>query len=373
MSTSTSASARAAIRRYDGNRARASSVRLRDRDRGGDRAAPVGGDDPTYRPLHSAVLLNTMAAIRRTGAGTYRPAMPAASSSGPAADGVLIASTRAGERLSFRFSTWPSRAREGSSSCSLNSAGPVSRSCPPAAPRAASSTGHSRWRLRRRVVRLVVDGFGQKEIYGAEDASNHTGYCQRLVTADLDQADRILDDAQRARVLNRVDRARQGRPRDPALPDSLGVRVQGQLSGTSSVVGQSPLERGGLVARALALAAAIAVSLLAVSGAGGADAQTPKRGGTVVVASVSEPACLNPLRERCVPASSCVPHLRPVLEVRSRSPPTPAARASSRASTTRRGRLTLTYRIRPEARWSDGSGHRGGLRFHPPGSPEVPP
>ena len=43
------------------------------------------------------------------------------------------------------------------------------------------------------------------------------------------------------------------------------------------------LERGELVARGLALAAALAVSLLAVSGAGGAGEQTPKRGGTVVI------------------------------------------------------------------------------------------
>ena len=35
---------------------------------------------------------------------------------------------------------------------------------------------------------------------------NHVGrYCQRLVTRDLDQANRILDPAQRARVLNRAD------------------------------------------------------------------------------------------------------------------------------------------------------------------------
>ena len=39
---------------------------------------------------------------------------------------------------------------------------------------------------------------------GAEQ--NVTGYCQRLVTADLNQADRILDEGQRARALNRVDR-----------------------------------------------------------------------------------------------------------------------------------------------------------------------
>ena len=44
------------------------------------------------------------------------------------------------------------------------------------------------------------------EIYGCGAPQNYTGYCQRLVTAELDQADRILDDRARARVLNRADR-----------------------------------------------------------------------------------------------------------------------------------------------------------------------
>ena len=44
-----------------------------------------------------------------------------------------------------------------------------------------------------------------KSIYGCEGAFNYTGYCQRLVTADLDEADRILDAGQQARVLNRAD------------------------------------------------------------------------------------------------------------------------------------------------------------------------
>ena len=45
---------------------------------------------------------------------------------------------------------------------------------------------------------------------------NYTGYCQRLVTRDLDQANRILDAGQQARVLNRADRQMA---RDiPALP-----------------------------------------------------------------------------------------------------------------------------------------------------------
>ena len=48
-------------------------------------------------------------------------------------------------------------------------------------------------------------GFGAS-VYGCGRDDNVTGYCQRLATADLNQADRILDEEQRARVLNRVDR-----------------------------------------------------------------------------------------------------------------------------------------------------------------------
>ena len=45
-----------------------------------------------------------------------------------------------------------------------------------------------------------------QDVFGCGGSQNFTGYCQRLVTEDLDQADRILDASQRARVLNRVDR-----------------------------------------------------------------------------------------------------------------------------------------------------------------------
>jgi peptide/nickel transport system substrate-binding protein len=41
--------------------------------------------------------------------------------------------------------------------------------------------------------------------HGCGGSANITGYCQRLVTRDLDQSDRILDARQRARVLNRAD------------------------------------------------------------------------------------------------------------------------------------------------------------------------
>jgi peptide/nickel transport system substrate-binding protein len=53
---------------------------------------------------------------------------------------------------------------------------------------------------------VYVPGGSWKGAYGCGGSANFTRYCQRLVTADLDQADRILDPAQRARVLNRVDR-----------------------------------------------------------------------------------------------------------------------------------------------------------------------
>lgn len=46
----------------------------------------------------------------------------------------------------------------------------------------------------------------QKAIFGCGGEINYMGYCQRLVTEDLDQADRILDARQQARALNRVDR-----------------------------------------------------------------------------------------------------------------------------------------------------------------------
>ncbi len=109
--------------------------------------------------------------------------------------------------------------------------------------------------------------------------------------------------------------------------------------------------------RGLALAAAVAVSLLAVAGAGGSPEQTPKRGGTVVVAVPSgEPPCLNVVAARCEagtidigvpsvlqPAYRFLPDLttRPVLV--------------SRVDHTHEARFTLTYHIRPEARWSDGA------------------
>jgi peptide/nickel transport system substrate-binding protein len=112
---------------------------------------------------------------------------------------------------------------------------------------------------------------------------------------------------------------------------------------------------------ARALATAIAASLLAVSGAGGADAQTPRTGGTVVVAPVSpEPGCLNLFDLRCRSGTAQITLgqiAARVLEAPFDIAPdfTWRARLVSGVTFTKSAPFTLTYHIRPEARWSDGA------------------
>lgn len=107
------------------------------------------------------------------------------------------------------------------------------------------------------------------------------------------------------------------------------------------------------MARPLILAAALALALLAVSGAGGTGAQAPRFGGTVVIPS-REPACLNPLVSPCkefnLPIWSVLQGAFEIGPGFSRRP-----RLVSRADFTTRPPYTLTYHIRPEARWSDGT------------------
>ena len=105
------------------------------------------------------------------------------------------------------------------------------------------------------------------------------------------------------------------------------------------------------MARSLALAATLVASLLAVSGAGGATAQTPKRGGTVVIQrGLGLPTCLNPLREEC-DVFWAFQALEGAFEP---GPFTFRPNLVSGVDFTRRPPFVLTYHIRPEARWSDG-------------------
>ncbi len=205
------------------------------------------------------------------------------------------------------------------------------------------------------------------EVYGCGGAFNYTGYCQRLVTADLNQADRILDAEQRARVLNRADRRlAKDVPVIPLYQPPGLIAFRATIRNVVARVWRRAHERGELVARPLALVAAVAVSLLAVSGAGGAGAQTPKRGGTVVIAQA--PATRARLSQR--PLVGFVHRTivsfwvwfsaEPSMSLRTRR----SARSSSLAtSISRRSPFTLLYHIRPQARWSDRrSCHRVGLQ-----------
>jgi peptide/nickel transport system substrate-binding protein len=108
------------------------------------------------------------------------------------------------------------------------------------------------------------------------------------------------------------------------------------------------------VARRLALAVALVAALLPVSGAGGADAQTPKRGGTLVIANTTalEPPCLNVLLDECGVDALFSEVLAGAFEVGPNGRFRPDL--VSHVDRVSRRPLTLVYHIRSEARWSDG-------------------
>ena len=126
---------------------------------------------------------------------------------------------------------------------------------------------------------------------------------------------------------------------------------------------------------ARALAAALAVSLLAVAGAGGSGAQAPRLGGTLVFgtqgaqAGLREPPCLNVLLElKCITTGALTPFIsqKVLLGAFDAGPDyTWRPRLVSEVDYTTKRPFTLTYHIRPEARWSDGVPVTArGLRLH---------
>ncbi len=109
------------------------------------------------------------------------------------------------------------------------------------------------------------------------------------------------------------------------------------------------------MARAVAFATAVAVSLFAVSGAGGAGAQTPKRGGIVIRVLGPEPACLNVLPMSCNQGGQAYWSEKVLQKPFDVGPDfTYEESLVSKVDYTSKRPFTLTYHIRPEARWSDG-------------------
>ncbi|MGH3136009.1 MAG: ABC transporter substrate-binding protein, partial [Gaiellaceae bacterium] len=170
----------------------------------------LGELDSRYPASDSAVLLNTSRYYRPNwDVYRYRPALARRlleqAGCRPGEDGIYAC---AGERLSLRFvgiagATFRVRTLELIQRQLRQVGFDVRLSFAPAPilfqqifPSGAFDAVEFAW--------LSFDGFGT-DIYGCRAASNITGYCQRLVTRDLDQSDRILDAGQRARVLNRAD------------------------------------------------------------------------------------------------------------------------------------------------------------------------
>lgn len=107
------------------------------------------------------------------------------------------------------------------------------------------------------------------------------------------------------------------------------------------------------MARRLALVGALVAALLPVSGAGGTEAQRPKRGGTLNIVMAIEPPCVSPIVDPC---QNLVLPIRGVVEGAFKQRPDWSwePRLVSGVDVTRKPPFTLTYHIRPEARWSDG-------------------
>jgi peptide/nickel transport system substrate-binding protein len=179
------------------------------------RGSPLGGADPALQPLESAVFLPQSPYYQRNWSRYRRSpqaAMRLLEQAGCRLGGDRIHSCNS-ERLSLRFVTaagLPTRERVlDLVQAQLREIGvEVRKEFHPAAVLFRPVTGviargdfdvwHGGW---------VLSGVaaGAFDLYGCGGTSNNGRYCQRLVSRELDQAERILDAAEQARVLNRAD------------------------------------------------------------------------------------------------------------------------------------------------------------------------
>jgi peptide/nickel transport system substrate-binding protein len=177
------------------------------------RGSPFGDADPTLRPQESVVYF-TQSPYYRAKWSTYRHSPQVArrlleeAGCRRGADGIYAC---AGERLSLRFVTLaglPARARVLSLvQEQLRESGvevlPIFTTFGALfgqlIPSGDFDVAYFGW------FRVDPSASGADTVYGCGGFQNYSGYCQRLVTRDLDQANRILDAAEQARALNRAD------------------------------------------------------------------------------------------------------------------------------------------------------------------------
>ena len=176
-----------------------------------------GAISPNYRPVQSAVLLGTARGYtpnwRRY---RYRPALARRllerAGCRRGADGIYVC---AGERLSLRFSTITGlRERERSlrlMQASLRRAGIEAVPSYVADHETFFGKIASKGKFDAIEFAFGWPAFldlagGEADIYGCGGPTNFSGYCDRAVTASLVKTTTILDDARRARLLNRTDR-----------------------------------------------------------------------------------------------------------------------------------------------------------------------
>jgi peptide/nickel transport system substrate-binding protein len=182
-----------------------------------DRAATVsavyGGYLPNWKPSQSAVLLGASRYYEPNwSVYRYRPALArrllAQAGCRRDADGIFVCG---GERLSLRFvTTVGGNRRRIALELAQRQLRRVGIEVTPTYVVGSALFGQALPSGDYDVALFTwfypPDVGGASDIYRCGGPENFTGYCQRIVTRDLDQADRILDPAQRARVLNRADR-----------------------------------------------------------------------------------------------------------------------------------------------------------------------
>jgi peptide/nickel transport system substrate-binding protein len=169
--------------------------------------------DPTYPPSDSAVFLNASRYHQANwGRYRYRPAESRSllerAGCKPDTEGIYVCG---GRRLELRLATTAGASlRERTVKliqAQLRRAGVEARpEFVPGSVLFSQIVPSGNFDLTSYLKFVSADGSGKKSHLGCGAAGNYGGYCQRLVTSDLDQADRILDADERARVLNQVDR-----------------------------------------------------------------------------------------------------------------------------------------------------------------------